>query len=1114
MPIPYDAKYTPPTLPQLVSRSRLTRRLRRGSERPLVLVVGQAAQGKSTLVADALSSPSSPVAWFHVEPRDGQSENLYQGLVNALARALPDTGLHEFLEQAHISTGASKAAVRYEALLNAMWQRLPEELTLVLDNLEQLPPSSPSLDLCRNVVALCAVRCRLIMISRETPPFKLQRWVMHRKLRIIDNEELAFTIEEIADFFQLIHGYALSSQMAAHVKTVTGGWPGGLVLLSQSIDRIPQDQWPEFLSKRIPSGKSDQTWVYFAEEVFDALPEKIQEILIHAALLDTIDPEVIEGLLGHGHAAEALDEVAQRNLFTQALDNADGRPLFRLNQLFRQFLQSQFQNRYDAASRSTVYRRIGEIYKERRKAEVAVDFFLKAQEPDAAAACLKKAGIDLVIRGRFSDLENALAALPTEKVTSDTWLFFFLTLTRRVKGGTRNIRDFETVVAAFEEQNDIRGQIMAMAYLIEAQIFSGNASTACGNLNQSAKELLKQQGDSPYYIYARTLLWLQIGFGYIASGLEISKGVSACRNAYLLAHKIDNPRLMANANIVAAMGLAARGDFEMAEEALKKITTFADTDAYIEYHALRHLVNAELSMRRGDLAAAQEHLKPLADEIETFGLLFIYPAYVDATGKLQIYRRDFENARATCRHLLDVSRISANAYYEGLSHRLNALRLYHQGYYKDAAAEAERALTVLPRDEQPTLHRMRALQLSGLIEIHLDAFASSEQRLKAAFQYYTRTGNTFSLCETQLCMAMLDMARGKTSAAIASLEQGCSTAAERQFSHFIILSTADLKTCCQWADRHLTAAPRAWSQHLHALVEESATVEPASSPDANYPVHAPGAKAKAEDVSNDPPTDENVPYLIINTLGRFQVLQNGRHPIDDKQWGGNRTKLFLKAILVHGIQDVPKEIIIEDLWPESSPSSAMQNFKVTLHRLRKCLEPGLSRHQRSSFIHLKNNLVSLDNQRCRVDVQTFLKCCKEIKREELNGETRAIGPLGEQLMELYQGDFLPEEPYAPWVEMKRKALQDQYFAALMTTADVFDGQGQPESAIRCCKAIIALDACMEQAVEKLMILSHRIGHDGDAIKAYSQLKSALIKELDVAPAKPLTKLYHALRTQK
>jgi DNA-binding SARP family transcriptional activator len=254
-------------------------------------------------------------------------------------------------------------------------------------------------------------------------------------------------------------------------------------------------------------------------------------------------------------------------------------------------------------------------------------------------------------------------------------------------------------------------------------------------------------------------------------------------------------------------------------------------------------------------------------------------------------------------------------------------------------------------------------------------------------------------------------------------------------------------------------------------------------------------------------------YLKIFTLGKFQVVRYNGTPLEKRQWGGNRTRLLLKSILVHGLREIPKDIIIEDIWPESSPGSALQNFKVTLHRLRKCLEPDLKKHGRSAFIHLSGNRISLDADRCYVDVQEFLQCCKDIKRAALTKETRTILQLGQRVMDLYRGDFLPEDPYASWTEMKRLAIKDEYLTVLMVMTDIYQEQGQVEAAIQCCRLAISADICLENATGKLMQIFVAHQRRNDAISLYQRFQSALKSELGVDPDPAIIALYHQIRRE-
>lgn len=1100
-----SSKCTAPKLPAGVPRERLYRRLQSNPNQHLVLVIGQAAQGKSTLVADYLSTQPGPAAWLNLDVGDGDSDGFHHLLMCALDQSRPGKKPDGLGEEIHSALSTSGDLSQYEAMLHSLWRQLPRDITIVLDGLEQIPAGAAAHELIHTMISLAEDKGRIIILSRLSPPLKLQHWLMRRQVLIMDNAELAFSPQEIQTYFNYVHGFTLSADGADHLSKLTEGWAGGLVLLSQALNRRPSSQWDRFLADHLTKKLPDDIRRFFAEEIFDGQSDQIRNFLMKAALVDTIDADILSPLFDDLDPASVLSDLTQRHLFIRKVHDTRQRTAYRMNHMFRLFLRRKFQERFDQPLQRAVYEQIAEFYRNRRQSELAITYFLKAGNLDAAVQSIKKVGTDFIIRGRFTDLEAALSTLPQERIHDDPWLLFLLTLTRRVKGGLRNIEDFHSALTAFENNGDTRGHMLAMAFLIEAQVFAGHDPGSCRQWIRHAEGLLTEHRDTPYFAFARALLWLQIGFGYIASGLDLSKGVSACQNAYLLAHKIESPRLMANSNIVSVMGLVLRGDFIRADESMDKIAAITDTDDYTEYHTLRRLVNVQLALHRGDLESAGRQLAPLADEIETFGLLFLYPAFVDTSGFVQIYNGDFGAARDTCRHLLDAATLSGSPVYEGLAYRLNAMRHYFQGRHFDALAAAEKALALLRNDNHPTLHWMRLKQLTGLILMHLKKYDRARRCLDQAEHYFQQTANPLALCETYLCQSLLADAHRQNEDAARLLNKGFSIASERRFEHFVMLRPADVEKCCRAAIKWLTPHQAGWPQNLLLSI-------PLSPINSAAPLTADARRPTSEEKKDKSSlNDETRQYLEIHTLGTFRVLRNGRIPITGQQWGGNRTKLLLKAILVHGIHDIPKDIIVEDLWPESAPRSAGQNFKVTLHRLRKILEPDLEKHEKSSFVHLNGGLVSLDKTHCRVDVQSFLTCCKDIKRAVLAKETNTILAMGRRVIDLYQGDFLPEDPYAPWVEMKRLALKDEYITTLLMMADIYEDQDRLEEAAGCCRSAIAADACLERANAKLMRLYAHQGRKNDAVSVYRKLKSALKEDLGVEPDQAITALYLRVR---
>ena len=1098
--MPNVTKYSIPQLPTIVHRQRLVKQLDAHKSKPLVVVLGQAAQGKTTLVADYLNGQPVPAVWLKLGTDDHTAAGFFHNLSDALFHGAVGKHWSPPTKRGKRPESSSNRVNHWQEQLQSLWRNLSTPLNIVLDGLDRLGQGAAAWPLIHWMCS-SAKHIRIFLISRDRLPFKLQQWAVQQRLWIVGNDELAFTVDEIAALFSVRYGMALSEARCDHIQQITDGWPGGLIFLLQALSRIPQNRWDAFLGQELAAFLADETRPYFSEEVIGPLSSEIQSGLVRSAIFETIDPEFLAELADKALNPALLDTLLAGHLFIKNVSSDRQRPCYRFNPLFRSCLLSLLQTAGSASELRALYRKAAQLFRKKEQWRKAVRFQIRAQDfPDAAQA-LKKIGMDYIIQGQFEDLHALLQAIPDPLGKKDPWLFFLLTLTRRLQGGARTIADLETILDAFAAGGDERGEMLALAYLIEAHTFGAQDPAACRRLILRGEAWLERQSQVPYYTYVKTLLWLQIGFGYIAAGLNVAKGVSACQNAYLMARKMNAPTLMAHSAIVSVLGLASAGDFPSADTTLEKIQQQAASGALPEYNALEAIARIELALRRGNLDEVQRLLARSTSEIETFGLLFLYPAYVDAGGFLQIYQGRWDAAHHAARHLFDVATLTGNAFYKGLAHRLTALIHYWQGHWPEAADAGQSALALLSSGGTATLNSMRTNLLLGLVRIHRQHYDAAEGLLLPALAYFQKSANILSQCETNLALAMLRHARRETKQAAEYLEAGFRLAAQCRLSQLVMLSPGDLSHLCR-----LAAAGEGdsamWARHL--LQSRFAEAGPHEIAASRETTERGGPAAATQQVRQG--------YLDIRTFGGFQVLRDGRTPITGKHWGGRRPKLLLQAIVVHGLREIPKDILIDDLWPESTPQAALQNFKVTMHRLRRILEPESHNFRGSAYIHLKDNLVSLDKEKCHVDVEQFLQRCKDIKRMRLSGEAEAILSLGRQVMELYKDDFMPEEPYAPWAEMKRWALKDEYIAVLMQMTDIYQQMKRLEDAVECYRAILNADPCREQASRRLMSLYADLGRRHDASKVYEHLCAHLKNDLDMPPDPATTTLYQQIRS--
>ena len=230
-------------------------------------------------------------------------------------------------------------------------------------------------------------------------------------------------------------------------------------------------------------------------------------------------------------------------------------------------------------------------------------------------------------------------------------------------------------------------------------------------------------------------------------------------------------------------------------------------------------------------------------------------------------------------------------------------------------------------------------------------------------------------------------------------------------------------------------------------------------------------------------------------------------PIEDKRWQGNQPKRLLKAIIAHGSERVSKEVITEELWPEGQTEAVENKFKVTLHRLRKVLEPKTDKTLGYAYIQLKDRFISLDKDLCDVDVDEFESLYDKGNIKERNGDVKEALSLYQAAAKLYQGDFLKEDLYEPCVRIKRLELRIKYIDLLYKTAQLHESRGAASKAIGCYKKVVQSDPVSEKAYQRLMTLYSNRGMRSAALKVYEECRQALQADLDTVPDEVTTSIY-------
>ena len=106
-------KVTPPNIPAVLRRPRLLDLLNKNQDKRLVFILGQAAQGKTTLAASYVGTQKVPIAWLNLDQNDSDPVNLFYSLLDAFQNIFPEQDFSFLRSYPSMSQGAREPALRY-----------------------------------------------------------------------------------------------------------------------------------------------------------------------------------------------------------------------------------------------------------------------------------------------------------------------------------------------------------------------------------------------------------------------------------------------------------------------------------------------------------------------------------------------------------------------------------------------------------------------------------------------------------------------------------------------------------------------------------------------------------------------------------------------------------------------------------------------------------------------------------------------------------------------------------------------------------------------------------------------------------------------------------------
>lgn len=326
--------YSPRWRPGQVPRTRLVERLDRGAQSKLTLISAPPGFGKTTLLAEWLTTPSGKgqdIAWLSLDQNDNHPPTFWTYVFSALQRVRPGVS-----KGGALSMLQSPQPPPIETLLVTVLNEVAADsksLALVLDDYHVIE-AGPIHDGVRFLIDHLPPQMHLMIASRADPAVPLPRLRARGELTEVRAADLRFTPGEAAAFLNGAMGLDLTPRDVAALESRTEGWIAALQLAALSM------QGRDDVARFISAFTGDDRYIvdYLVEEVLQRQSGPVRTFLLQTSILDRLNASLCDAVIGQDSGKAMLETLERGNLFVVPLD--DKRQWYRYHHLFADVLHS------------------------------------------------------------------------------------------------------------------------------------------------------------------------------------------------------------------------------------------------------------------------------------------------------------------------------------------------------------------------------------------------------------------------------------------------------------------------------------------------------------------------------------------------------------------------------------------------------------------------------------------------------------------------------------------------------------------------------------------------------------------------------------------------------
>ncbi|MER5201152.1 BTAD domain-containing putative transcriptional regulator [Streptomyces sp. NPDC002755] len=252
-------------------------------------------------------------------------------------------------------------------------------------------------------------------------------------------------------------------------------------------------------------------------------------------------------------------------------------------------------------------------------------------------------------------------------------------------------------------------------------------------------------------------------------------------------------------------------------------------------------------------------------------------------------------------------------------------------------------------------------------------------------------------------------------------------------------------------------------------------------------------------VTKDSGTTPERGKLWFSVLGPVRASRDGTA----LELGPPQQRGLLALLLARPGQPLEVEQIVDALWGEEPPVSALTLVYRHIGLLRRTLEPGLPARAAGGWLLRGAGGYRIEADADSLDLLRFRQLAQEARRVRDDGATRRSAAMYVEALALWSGHPLDGLPPSMHTAPAFKALDREYHAVVKEAADAAlrcGLAGELLGALRRCAAERPLDEPLHARLLYALMATDRVR---EALRTYRAVKARLADELGIGPGQEL-----------